>query len=225
MKFNEHLNLRGKHALLGPSTYSWINYDEDKLLQFLSRKNRTILGTALHSYACSKIKLHQKARKNKKQLKDEIKLHMINEREPFTGKLLYSMENINSVDTLPDEVFDTLITYINGAIEFKMSPETVLYYSDHFFGTCDALSFENGMLRVHDLKTGANPAHMEQLIIYAALFCLEYRLKPGEIKIELRLYQNNEVIFFRPTPEDIVPVMDKIVTFDSLMTSINTQEE
>lgn len=37
------------------------------------------------------------------------------------------------------------------------------------------------MLRIHDLKTGISPVHMDQLLIYAALFCLEYKIKPGSI--------------------------------------------
>ena len=64
------------------------------------------------------------------------------------------------------------------------------------------------------MKTGVVPAHMEQLEIYAALFCLEYKVKPSEIEMELRLYQNNEILYHTPTQaEDIVPIMDKIITF------------
>ena len=68
----------------------------------------------------------------------------------------------------------TLNTYVNDAIGFRMDTEQVLYYSDNCYGTADAISFNDGFLRIHDLKTGAVPAHMEQLYIYAALFCLEY---------------------------------------------------
>lgn len=69
----------------------------------------------------------------------------------------------------------TLNMYVNDAIGFKMTPEQVLYYSENCFGTADAISFRNDFLRIHDLKTGTVPAHMEQLRIYAALFCLEYQ--------------------------------------------------
>ena len=31
MKWNQHLNLTGSHALFGASQYYWINYDIDKL--------------------------------------------------------------------------------------------------------------------------------------------------------------------------------------------------
>lgn len=59
----------------------------------------------------------------------------------------------------------TLNTYVNDAIGFRMDTEQVLYYSDNCYGTADAISFNDGFLRIHDLKTGAVPAHMEQLYI------------------------------------------------------------
>ena len=111
----------------------------------------------------------------------------------------------------------TIYSYVNDAIGFKMNTEVVLYYSDRFFGTADAISFRNNMLRMHDLKTGKTPVHMEQLIVYAALFCLEYRIKPGEIDMELRIYQNDEILYLNPTAEDVAPIMDKIVHFDKLL--------
>lgn len=111
----------------------------------------------------------------------------------------------------------TLYAYVNDAIGFKMDTEVVLLYSERFFGTADAISFRNNMLRIHDLKTGKTPVHMEQLEIYAALFCLEYKIKPGDIEIELRIYQNDEVIYHNPTAEDILPIMDKIVHLDKLL--------
>lgn len=111
----------------------------------------------------------------------------------------------------------TLYSYVNDAIGFKMSTEVVLFYSERFFGTADSISFRNNFLRIHDLKTGKIPADMEQLEIYAALFCLEYRVKPEDIQMELRLYQNDEVLFHNPTPEDIHQIMDKIVHLDQVI--------
>ena len=118
----------------------------------------------------------------------------------------------------------TLNNYVNDAIGYKMIPEQVLYYSENCFGTADAICFRNRLLRIHDLKTGIITAHMEQLEIYAALFCLEYKVKPSEIEMELRLYQNNEILYHTPTAEDIVPIMDKIITFDKVIRKIREQE-
>ena len=117
----------------------------------------------------------------------------------------------------------TLYAYVNDAIGFKMDTEVVLYYSDNFFGTADSISFRDNFLRIHDLKTGKTPVHMKQLEIYAALFCLEYKVRPGDIDMELRIYQNDEVIVFNPTAEDILPIMDKIVHLDKLFKSLNEE--
>ena len=118
----------------------------------------------------------------------------------------------------------TLYAYVNDAIGFKMSTEVVLFYSRRFFGTADAISFRKGVLRIHDLKTGKIPAHMTQLEIYASLFCLKYKVKPGDIKMELRIYQNDEILYHNPTAEDIVPIMDKIVHLNKLLEKIDDEE-
>ena len=119
----------------------------------------------------------------------------------------------------------TLNMYVNDAIGFKMNPEQVLYYSDNCFGTADAIIFRNNLLRIHDLKTGVTKAHMEQLEVYAALFCLEYKKKPGNIDMELRIYQNNEIIIHNPTAEDILPIMDKIISFDKIIEKLKLEGE
>lgn len=114
-----------------------------------------------------------------------------------------------------------LSAYVNDAIGFKMNPEVVLFYSQYFFGTADAISFRNNCLRIHDLKTGTTPVKIEQLMIYAALFCLEYKIKPGEIDIELRIYQkNNDMQVCNPTAEDILPIMDRIIYLNKLLENI-----
>ena len=122
----------------------------------------------------------------------------------------------------------TICAYVNDAIGYKMDTEVVLFYSERFFGTADAICFRNGMLRIHDLKTGKVgkiESHIEQLEIYAALFCLEYKVKPGDIQIELRIYKNDEVVAWNPTAEDIVPIMDKIIHLNKLLEKIDREEE
>lgn len=119
----------------------------------------------------------------------------------------------------------TLNMYVNDAIGYKMKPEQILYYSENCFGTADAISFRNGLLRIHDLKTGVTPTHMEQLMIYAALFCLEYRTKPAEINMELRIYQNDDISIYNPEVDEIVPIIDKIISFDKIITRIKSEEE
>lgn len=117
----------------------------------------------------------------------------------------------------------TLAMYVNDAIGFRMMPEQVLFYSRNAFGTADAISFrrERGrdrtVLRVHDLKTGTGRTSVNQLEIYCALFCLEYDIKPHTIDMELRIYQNDLIQVYEPDPEDILHIMDKMVTFDRII--------
>jgi len=108
----------------------------------------------------------------------------------------------------------TINRYVNDAIGYKMSPEVTLFYSENVFGTADAISFRKNMLRIHDLKTGLTRTSEKQLEIYFALFCLEYGYKPFDIDAELRLYQNDEVREFKPEPDYIAHIMDRIITFD-----------
>lgn len=119
----------------------------------------------------------------------------------------------------------TLNMYVNDAIGYRMTPEQPLYYSENCFGTADAIAFRDGTLRIHDLKTGVTPTHIEQLIVYAALFCLEYRTKPSDIEVELRIYQNDEVLIHNPEVDEIAPVIDKIISFDKLLKQIKAEEE
>lgn len=119
----------------------------------------------------------------------------------------------------------TIYAYVNDAIGFKMSTEVVLYYSNYFFGTADAICFRNNVLRIHDLKTGKHEASMEQLVVYAALFCLEYKVKPTELSgCELRLYQSDQIIVDNPEPDDILAVMDQIVRLNKALEQFNYSE-
>lgn len=118
----------------------------------------------------------------------------------------------------------TISMYINDAIGYKMTPEQVLFYSPNAFGTADAISFKKKKLRIHDLKTGVSEVSMVQLEIYAALFCLEYDVKPNEIQTELRIYQSGNVIVEDPEPDDIYHLMDKIITFDKCINELRSEE-
>ena len=77
---------------------------------------------------------------------------------------------------------------------------------------------KTNFLRIHDLKTGVSPVSMMQLKIYMSIFCLEYDFKPHSIESELRIYQEDEVMIESPDPDEILHLMDKIVTFDKAIT-------
>jgi hypothetical protein len=118
----------------------------------------------------------------------------------------------------------TLGMYINDAIKHRMNTEQVLYYSENCFGTADAISFRYKTLRVFDLKTGLIPGSVHQLEVYAALFCLEYEVDPYNISIELRIYQENEVLVYDADPDDIVYIMEKIQEFDKQIQQLRIEE-
>lgn len=184
MNWNEHSKLAGCHALLSPSSYHWLNYDDEKLMKtYLSSMAKT-RGTRLHEFACEAIKLGIKLRKTKQALN----------------------------------------MHVNDAIGYGMRPEQVLYYSDNCFGTADAISFDGRLLRIHDLKTGETPAHMEQLYIYAAIFCLEYHISPHTIDFELRIYQYDEPTIATPTGDEIQEIMDIIKHADNVIFTMNREE-
>lgn len=185
MNFNDHFKLKGLHAFLGASTYSWLNYDEEKVAASYLNYQARQRGTVLHDFAAQCISLGQKLPASKK----------------------------------------TLNMYVNDAIGYKMTPEQILYFSDNCFGTADSISFRKNLLRVHDYKSGTTPAHMEQLYIYTALFCLEYRINPAKIDIENRLYQSDNVTIENPTADDICPIMDKIIQFDKIITKLKSEED
>lgn len=173
----EKSSKQNDHAFLGASSWSWIYYDEEKLISAYNNFLAKERGTRLHDIA---------------------------------SKL------INDGITLPEEE-KTLNMYVNDAIGFKMKTEQKVWYSDLCFGTADAICFRNKFLRIHDLKTGKTPAHMEQLYVYAAYYCLENRLKAHEIQIETRIYQNDEVLISNPDVTVIAPIMDKAVAFNKIL--------
>lgn len=183
MHFNEHLNLKDKHAFLSASKSSWINYDEDKLTRSVFTAERAKKGVELHELASNLIRMG-------------IKL-------PRTQA--------------------TLNSYVNDAISYRMSPEQVLYYSENCFGTADAICFRKNFLRIHDLKTGITPASEDQLYIYSAYFCLEYKVDPMSIQTELRIYQNDDVLIIDADPTKIAWIMDKTKTFDKKIREIRLE--
>ena len=148
---------------------------------------------------------------------------------------------------------DTLSLYVNDAIGYKMQPEQTLFYSYNCYGTTDTIAYRRNVLRIHDLKTGEVEAHMKQLYIYAALFCLEYGVKvkelrkkgygdndiseilgvrPNELHFEpekmndiiLRIYQFNEFKEEHPDPQEIRGLMDIIVNDDLVLNNLKAEE-
>ena len=115
----------------------------------------------------------------------------------------------------------SLNAFVNDAIGFRMASEVLLYYSARCFGTADAISFDNGVLRIHDLKTGVSQGSMNQLLVYAGLFCLDYKMEAKELEeVYLRIYHDGETIEFSPSPEDVFDVVYRIKEADKIIEAI-----
>ena len=118
----------------------------------------------------------------------------------------------------------TLVAYVNDAIGYGMTPEVGLKYSDNCFGHADAIEFSRGLLRIHDLKTGTGPVKMEQLEIYAALFMLEYErvygVNPLNTKVNLRIYQNDDIQEYSPDKDRMEEVIYAIKTQDAAVQDV-----
>lgn len=179
-QFNKHSNFMDTHAFLSPSSYHWVNYDEEKLVDRFNTWMMAERGTKLHALA-----------------KDLINLNV---------KLPRSRQTLNM--------------YVNDAIGYRMTTEQPLVYSVNCYGTTDAISFRKNKLRIHDLKTGVSRVSMRQLEVYAALFCLEYKYRPGEIDMELRIYKDDEIEVYNPEPETIIHVIDTIKSFDRIIENL-----
>ena len=121
---------------------------------------------------------------------------------------------------------NTFNCYVNDAIGYRMRAEVMLFYSENCFGTADTISFseKKKLLRIHDLKTGQTKASMDQLMIYDALFCLDYGFAANDITSELRIYQNNDVIIEYPDRDNIRRIIDKIVFADKVIERIRSEE-
>lgn len=122
----------------------------------------------------------------------------------------------------------TVNLYINDCIGYRMQNEVTLFYSYNAFGTADAIDFRREgnvmVLRIFDLKTGVSATSFMQLLMYAALFCLEYKVRPMEIEYDLRIYQNDEVKLYDTDPEEVAYIMSRITEADKLIDRAREEE-
>jgi len=115
-----------------------------------------------------------------------------------------------------------LNSFVNDAIFYAMRSEELLYYTENAFGTADAISFTDSVLRIHDLKTGMSAPRTKQLEVYAALFCLDYSIDPNTIEIVLRIYQHDEVLEWGPEVGNISDIIDTIVRHNFTLEEVTT---
>lgn len=112
MSFKKNSKLPGQHALLSPSNYHWLDYDEDKLRRWYFTRQQAIRGDKLHAYAQQAIELGQKQPDNGTTLQmyinDAIGFRMLPE-----VPLFYSEDCFGTADALGfrEELWDNV--YIN----------------------------------------------------------------------------------------------------------------
>lgn len=142
-------------------------------------------------------------------------------------------EHINLSIKMPDNK-QSLNAFVNDAIGFKMQSEVILYYSDFCFGTTDAIVATKSVpqegpaentLRISDYKSGNTPVSMDQLMVYASLYFLEYDERPMYYNVILRVYQFDEIKEYIPTAEEINACMNEIIDKNRMleMIAINYQ--
>lgn len=225
MNFNRHLEIRGQHALFGASQNSWLKYDADKVRDRIRNQYRTALGTELHEFAAEQIVLNHKIT-NLRFIISGIENHIYTKYRIAEESKLSSYGSIllKNVGTLPKEVFETARMYINDGIQYRMTVEQPLVYSEFSFGTADTISFRDNLLRISDYKSGDHPASMQQLMVYAAYFFLEYAIKPRDVHTELRIYQSAEILLSEPDHEEIQEVMAKTIEVNRIAEKIKAKE-
>lgn len=201
MNWNQHRNLEGSHAFLSASKYSWLSKTNEEIVQSYTNSFSQAIGTLSHAFAADYIRFREKLRKG----------------DSRTLKMDLMRKGIPEYAIDIRAFYPTVMRYVNDSIDFMMDPEVLLYYSDLCFGTADSIQVSNGVLRIHDLKTGSTVAKIDQLKIYAALFYLEYGQKPERLRTELRIYQSDDIIVHEPEVDEIREVMDAIVEKDRVL--------
>lgn len=227
MNFTRHSEVKGMHALFSPSQSSWLRYGDEQIANRIRNRYKQTLGTELHEYVATQIKLSHKVTNIRALISGFEtfifqKYQLIN---PDNKSYAYGMNILKQVSTIPREAFETAKNYINDGIGFRMEVEQPLVYSEFFFGTADTISFRDNELRIHDYKSGDHPAAMDQLMVYASLFCLEYEFKPKDIRTELRIYQFGEYIVCNPVVDDLEDIMGKIIYANKLAEKIKAKED
>ena len=225
-----HSESREQHALFSPSQPSWVGYSEEEFIQALKNKFRAELGTEIHEYASHQIKLGHKQTSAKNILKEvetqifnKYYIEECNDKGEYVQRLtIHGNDLLMNLKYIPAECYESVKTFINDAVGYKMDSEKRVYYSRYFWGTTDAIKYDSasGLLRIHDLKTGIKPASFDQLAVYASLFCLEKTIKPETCQFELRIYQNDDISVDEPDSKTIREIMDIIIKRQSLINKI-----
>ena len=99
MIFNSHSELRGLHAFLSPSSYHWVNYNDQKLEARFVAAMAAKRGTDLHALAHEAIRLGVKLSRSNKSLSTYVN-DAIGYKMACEQTLYYSDNCFGTADTI-----------------------------------------------------------------------------------------------------------------------------
>lgn len=209
------------HAPFPPSQPAWLKYTDAQAIESYKNKYRTDIGTEIHEWASHQIDLSQKPTGIREILR-AVKTHVYEKYMLDTSKCYDPKKGAILLDHLrylPGEALLSTKLFICDSIGFRMASEQKLSVSNIIEGTADAVRFypKENLLRVSDLKTGSRPAKIEQVYIYAALYCYENRLDPLKTNFETRIYQNGEIYIEQPDGETIASTLKDILHLNEVI--------
>ena len=209
------------HAPFPPSQSQWLRYTDAQAIEAFKNKYRSDIGTEIHEWASHQIILGSKPT-GIREVEKGVKTHIYEKYMVETSKLYNPKLGATFLDHLryvPGDAFLSTKLFICDSIGFRMESEQKVSVSSIIEGTADAIRYypKDNLLRVSDLKTGSRPAKMEQVLIYAALYCYENRLDPLKTNFEARIYQNGEILIEQPTGEVISRMLGDILHLNEVV--------
>lgn len=112
MNWNDHSRdvKKDDHAFLSPSSYSWFNYSDNKLVTTYINRLASIRGTELHDLASRLIKLKTRLPEEQKTLNmfvnDAIRYKMESEKKLYYSKFCFGTTDSISIDKKYLRIFD-----------------------------------------------------------------------------------------------------------------------
>ena len=213
MIFEKHLELEGTHAFLSPSSYHWINYTEEKLVDRYLKAQATQRGTELHQFASDAIRLNRMLPRNHDTVNmfvnDAIGFKMSSEVPLFHDWLCYGTTDAISYRR----------NYLR--IHDLKTGETEAHFEQlRIYAALFCLNYQN---RVRELRRkGEGDGDIARLFDVSPK---ELHFDPEKMSgIELRIYQLGDVRAEEADPAEIRRLMDLIVSFDEVLRNVKAEE-
>lgn len=173
MNFRNHLELKDQHAFLGASRYSWLRYDELRLVEAFASYMAAQKGTELHAFAAQCIKLGQKLPKSNKTLNlyvnDAIGFRMTPEQP-----LVYSENCFGTADSIAfRNDFLRIHDYKSGVTEASMDQPLIYsalfcleYHINPFDIVTELRIYQSDVVRADRPEPGDISAVMDKIVAF-----------------------------------------------------------